>query len=444
MFCVSAAGDMLPPMTIFKSATGIVYRNWCESGQDGASYGATKSGWFDMGKFDQWFREVFLVWIRRFPREEVKVLLGDNLAAHMSPYVLRNCTKYNVRFCFLPENSTHLLQPLDVSVFAPMKKEWRAVLTQWKSDCDRAGKNYSTIPKQIFPELLKQVCAKDYSAAIRSGFAGTGLFPLSLERALSKLPEEDREVETEVQRQLLKRLSDMRYNPPPTTAAPRPSKKDKLPPGASYTCSRGKEKVGLPVGSDTDSSDKDGNSSDEDGNSSDSSSYEADEPPVRPSGKSKSSSTGTSKKSRVVGVPSSSASSEDSEGEKERSLQVRKIVKRLDVMRKDSRSRNQQEAESGPPGALPQKAVPQEAVPQEAGSYLVALYQGDWYLGQILDKSIEPDADPDDKYLYVNYMEKSKSNHFKWPVRLDMLNTLKVRIFLIPVPTAEKNLFFQT
>ncbi len=54
-----------------------------------------------------------------------------------------------MRFVFLPENSTHLLQPLDVSVFAPVKKEWRRVLNEWKEEVAASGKNYATIPKQV-------------------------------------------------------------------------------------------------------------------------------------------------------------------------------------------------------------------------------------------------------------------------------------------------------
>jgi hypothetical protein len=53
------------------------------------------------------------------------------------------------RFIFLPENSTHILQPLDVAVFAPMKKRWRALITEWKDECSRNGTNYATIPKQV-------------------------------------------------------------------------------------------------------------------------------------------------------------------------------------------------------------------------------------------------------------------------------------------------------
>jgi hypothetical protein len=36
--------------------------------------------------------------VRTLPRDAVKVLLGDNLAAHLSPYVLKMCEVYNIRY----------------------------------------------------------------------------------------------------------------------------------------------------------------------------------------------------------------------------------------------------------------------------------------------------------------------------------------------------------
>jgi hypothetical protein len=70
---------------------------------------------------------------------------------------------------------------------------------------------------------------------MRSGFESTGLYPFNVERALSKLPKENRTVETEVQQQLLKWFNDIRYNPPPTTHAHRPKKNEKLPAGERPT-----------------------------------------------------------------------------------------------------------------------------------------------------------------------------------------------------------------
>lgn len=98
MFCCSAAGAMLPPMTVYKSANNAVYKTWCEDGPKGATYAATKSGWFNMDTFNQWFVDVFLVYIKTLPRDDVKVLIGDNLAAHLSPLVTELCEAHNIRY----------------------------------------------------------------------------------------------------------------------------------------------------------------------------------------------------------------------------------------------------------------------------------------------------------------------------------------------------------
>ncbi len=54
----NADGDLVPPMTLHKSGTGSVYQSWCEGGPDGATYAATKNGWFDADKFNQWVKQV--------------------------------------------------------------------------------------------------------------------------------------------------------------------------------------------------------------------------------------------------------------------------------------------------------------------------------------------------------------------------------------------------
>lgn len=209
MFCCSADGDMLPPMVVYKAASEAPWGMWTEGGPAGATYAASKSGWFDMNKFNQWFKVVFIEHIKTLPRDSMKVIIGDNLAAHLSPYVTMMCEKHNIRFVFLPENSTHLLQPLDVAVFAPMKSRWRDILSEWKDDCMRLNQNYATLPKKEFPGLLTKLMEKDYSQSIKSGFECCGIYPWSLTRPLKKMPP-PREVETLVQQQLLARLQSLR------------------------------------------------------------------------------------------------------------------------------------------------------------------------------------------------------------------------------------------
>lgn len=70
MFCCNAAGEMLPPMVLYKSQTGSVYASWCEGGPEGTTYAATKSGWFDMSKFVQWFKQAGIYTFLFFPKIE--------------------------------------------------------------------------------------------------------------------------------------------------------------------------------------------------------------------------------------------------------------------------------------------------------------------------------------------------------------------------------------
>jgi len=294
---------------------------------------------------------------------------------------------------FLPENSTHMLQPLDVSVFGPMKKKWRQVLADWKADCSRKGLNYATIPKQCFPGLLNELMEKDYSASVRSGFETTGLYPFSMEKALSKLPKEATDVDSDVQRLLLQRLTDMRYNPPATTQAVRPRKKDKLPAGTAYSCVNDRTVVDASEdSSDEDSPDEDSTDKDED-QESDSSNYEEEEERSSKLGKKR------PREQELIGP-----------GGDLKEIEQPHVQRVLPAQ-----------------GELPaQEELP--ALNYKPDSYIVVVYEGDWYVGQVMSKDGEPEAEEGDQYLLVTFMERFNENSLKWPRRMDILNVLQADV----------------
>ena len=79
-------------------------------------------------------------------------------------------------FC-LPPNTTHILQPLDINVFGPMKQQWRTILKQYEI-ITRA----SNITKERFPALIKQL----WQTALKpehpqARFRAAGLMPFNLE-----------------------------------------------------------------------------------------------------------------------------------------------------------------------------------------------------------------------------------------------------------------------
>lgn len=141
-------------------------------GPKGTVYNRSKSGWFTLEIFEDWFRRIALPYFSKYDKEVKKVMIGDNLASHISPFILEECKKNSITFILLPPNSTGITQPLDVAFFRPLKMKWRETLDTWKN------KNRGTVPKDTFPRLLKK-CFEEMgdskiSTNVMSGFKGAG------------------------------------------------------------------------------------------------------------------------------------------------------------------------------------------------------------------------------------------------------------------------------
>jgi len=315
-----------------------------------------------------------------------------------------------------------------------MKKWWRSIVGDWKEKSARLGKNFATLPKQEFPSLLKQLLDKDYKKAIISGFECTGLFPLNPDRVLAKLPKENPDVDSAIQRQLLDKLASMRYDQPKTTHANRPKNKDKLPAGASYTCRQGqKGSVGLPVDPDAleVSDDSDSNVPQPVVESSDDSDMEAmrsqTENIIQRLGK-----VGRGKRFKSWRTDEeqdiSTTSDSDSDGS---SQKMRKDVE-------EDEDQEQEEAVDNPQDEAVDN--PQDENRYPSGTYVAAVYQGEWFVGQVLDKSNESRALKSDAYIYINFMQRVQSGKdlFRWPDKADKLNTLQEDVLFecgAPVPS---------
>jgi hypothetical protein len=84
MFCGNAVGEMVPPMVMYKAKN--LYTSW--KGEDGrgikgALYSTSLSGWFNMFQFEKWFVELLLPILKK--KLGKKLIIGDNLASHISP-----------------------------------------------------------------------------------------------------------------------------------------------------------------------------------------------------------------------------------------------------------------------------------------------------------------------------------------------------------------------
>jgi len=192
MFCGSATGEVLPPYVVYKA--DHLWNRWTEGGIKHVRYNRSKSGWFDAVTFADWFESSFIPYARRVG--DRVVLIGDNLASHFSERVIQAAKENNIAFVCLPKNSTHLCQPLDVAFFRALKIQWRAILDSWKQKCTR---KCSTITKEKFPSLLRQLCMsvcgdnedKLYSENLVSGFRKCGIVPFNRNEVLARLPQQE-------------------------------------------------------------------------------------------------------------------------------------------------------------------------------------------------------------------------------------------------------------
>lgn len=191
MMCGNAAGELCPPYVNYKAEK--MWDTWAEGGPVGARYNRTKSGWFDACSFEDWFVTLLLPKIKRSGCEK-SIVIGDNLSSHISPKVLKLCQENNIAFVALPPNATHLTQPLDISFFRPFKISWRTILDEWKST--PVGRRLPTVPKDVFPSLLKKLYEKiapNSESNLKSGFRKAGICPLDRQQVLDRIPNSDRQ-----------------------------------------------------------------------------------------------------------------------------------------------------------------------------------------------------------------------------------------------------------
>ncbi|RHY11250.1 hypothetical protein DYB25_012268 [Aphanomyces astaci] len=99
------------------------------------------------------------------------LLIVDGCSSHYSVHIVKEAKRLNIMLQFLPANSTHLFQPLDVSVFRPFK-----IADDMWNDIG------SNVTKQKAISITCEVWANSTKTSTGvNGFASTGLFPPSLD-----------------------------------------------------------------------------------------------------------------------------------------------------------------------------------------------------------------------------------------------------------------------
>ena len=165
-----ADGTALDPLIIFKGKN--LQSTWHgNKALPKTFFAVSDNGWMTTTVFHAWFVK-FL--------EETKsvrplILLFDGHMTHTSIETIELARKENVSIIKLPAHCTDLLQPLDVSCFAPLKYYYEKTLLE---HIQQTG-GREPLKKAQFVNMLCSVWKHGLNATnIISGFKSTGVFPV--------------------------------------------------------------------------------------------------------------------------------------------------------------------------------------------------------------------------------------------------------------------------
>lgn len=133
---VNAAGNSIPPFFLFPR------KNMQTSFLDNVSSGsvglANDSGWMCAPEFERYMRH-FVSCVKPTPASPVLLLL-DNHSSHLSIEAIDIAVANGVHILSFPPHSSHKLQPLDVSVFGPVKTYYKSQCAAWqKNNANKVG-----------------------------------------------------------------------------------------------------------------------------------------------------------------------------------------------------------------------------------------------------------------------------------------------------------------
>ncbi|KAM4061655.1 DDE superfamily endonuclease [Hirsutella rhossiliensis] len=154
--------------------------------------GKTLEEWFGV---DEWCREPEYPFLEAEPRlipenERIhRLLVIDGFTGHTGLDFIQYCIKFDIIVAVFPPHSTHILQPLDVGVFQPLKHAQQKILHKFIESGELNFTRHDFL--KSFWEGFKEGFAACY---IIGGFEKMGIYPPTEQPAMKKLVAEQLKV----------------------------------------------------------------------------------------------------------------------------------------------------------------------------------------------------------------------------------------------------------
>ena len=179
--CISATGVALLPLVMFKGKS--VQQQWFPTALrefKGWKFTATENGWTSNATALEWLQKVFIPQTAPRDPSEARLLILDGHGSHETTEFMWECYSNNIHLLFLPPHTSHVLQPLDLSVFSPLKTAYRRRLNflSFLTDSTPIGKRNFL----ICYSRAREVSLTAFN--IKAGWKASGLWPINMAKPL--------------------------------------------------------------------------------------------------------------------------------------------------------------------------------------------------------------------------------------------------------------------
>jgi 4-hydroxybenzoate polyprenyltransferase len=182
--CGTPEGRRLTPVVVFTGASlqGQHFPPGFELEDElpGWKYDYSATGWSNSTIALKWLQEVYLIETKPERPGDWRLLIIDEHSSHINTRFMWLAWKNKVQLVYLPPHTSHKTQPLDRSVFGPLKSYFR--------DLTKALAGYSgsaPVNKQRFLRCYRDASKLGVSVKnLESGFRKTGIWPLDPSQVL--------------------------------------------------------------------------------------------------------------------------------------------------------------------------------------------------------------------------------------------------------------------
>jgi hypothetical protein len=178
---INALGRFLDPLVILKGKE--TQQQWFPEDMEyltNWNFTSSLKGWTSDEIGLEWLREVFIPSSKPEKANEKRLLILDGHGSHATGEFMRLCVANRIQLVYLPPHTTHVLQPLDIAIFGPLKRAYQTQLALATEGLHSAPMRKETFLRCYFE--ARKIALNESN--IKAGWRGSGLWPMNVNKPL--------------------------------------------------------------------------------------------------------------------------------------------------------------------------------------------------------------------------------------------------------------------